>query len=116
MMGSMMGGSAGWAMLIFPLILVIVAAVAATAVIRAARTGSGWRPPGRNRPGLPHEDTVPMADRARPDPLIVLRERYARGEISHDEFTRTVEGLLRTEDAAGGPAAHTLTPGPRGRD
>ena len=32
------------------------------------------------------------------DPLEVLRERYAKGEISESEFERQVEKLLATED------------------
>lgn len=31
------------------------------------------------------------------DPLEELRERYARGEIDHDEFERRVERLVETE-------------------
>lgn len=31
------------------------------------------------------------------DPLFLARERYARGQISHQEFERIIEGLLRTE-------------------
>lgn len=30
-------------------------------------------------------------------PLAVLRERYARGEIGHDEFDRYLDRLIRTE-------------------
>lgn len=33
------------------------------------------------------------------DPLTVVRERYAQGLISLDEFERIVEDLIRTEDA-----------------
>jgi hypothetical protein len=32
-----------------------------------------------------------------PDPLTILRERYARGEIDEAEFERRVERLLETE-------------------
>lgn len=39
------------------------------------------------------------------DPLEVLRERYARGEISEAEFERQVEHLLTTEDVDVGDAS-----------
>jgi uncharacterized membrane protein len=35
---------------------------------------------------------------AEPDPLESLRDRYARGELTEDEFERRVERLLETED------------------
>ncbi|HKL29764.1 MAG TPA: SHOCT domain-containing protein [Natrialbaceae archaeon] len=39
------------------------------------------------------------------DPLEVLRERYAKGEISESEFERQVEKLLATEDVDVGDAS-----------
>jgi len=40
------------------------------------------------------------------DPLEVLRERYAKGEISESEFERQVERLLATEEVdVGDPSA-----------
>lgn len=35
------------------------------------------------------------------DPVAELRERYATGEIGHDEFERRVDRLLDTEDVEG---------------
>ncbi|MEF8757362.1 MAG: SHOCT domain-containing protein [Halobacteriales archaeon] len=39
------------------------------------------------------------------DPLEVLRDRYAKGEISESEFERQVERLLATEDVDVGDAS-----------
>ena len=48
--------------------------------------------------GPPH----PIAEKtteppAREDPLAIVRERYARGEIDHVELDQRIEGLLRSE-------------------
>lgn len=47
----------------------------------------------RIRHGSDKQTTTPLPT----DPVRLARERYAKGEISHQEFERTVEGLLRTE-------------------
>ena len=41
------------------------------------------------------EDT---AERSKRDPLSVLRERYARGELTDEEFEHRLDRLLETED------------------
>jgi hypothetical protein len=55
---------------------------------------------GRNAGG-PDALAAP-ADHADQDPLAILRERYARGEVGHEEFERILDGLLRTEGATPG--------------
>ncbi|ADJ14804.1 SHOCT domain-containing protein [Halalkalicoccus jeotgali] len=42
-------------------------------------------------------DSRDRLDPATDDPLTVLRERYARGEISDEEFERRLDRLLETE-------------------
>jgi hypothetical protein len=59
----------------FALVLLLVLTVGALIVARFARRGRpGLGRPGRGGPGR------------RPDPLDVLRWRYARGELSRDAF------------------------------
>lgn len=45
--------------------------------------------------GKPYHDHQEMAPG--PDPLEVARERFARGEISQDEFDAIADRLIRTE-------------------
>ena len=103
MMGPMMGWNAGWGpALIVPVILLVTLAVAAVVMTRASRSaGPGSRPPswrpghtgvGDNRPSA-------VGGGRDEDPLIVLRERYARGEISHAEFVRDLDRVLRAEQS-----------------
>ncbi|MDS0261501.1 SHOCT domain-containing protein [Haloarcula sp. S1CR25-12] len=44
------------------------------------------------------DDRRPVSDED--DALATLRDRYARGELTDEEFERQVETLLETEDAA----------------
>ena len=50
----------------------------------------GARTPGRPVSGL-------EAPKAAADPLVIVRERYARGEIDQDELERYLDHLLASE-------------------
>lgn len=98
-MGPMMGGGPGWdPVLIVPVILAaVVVLAAALALIFALRSAD---PARRLRPRQLGRRGRASRPAARPDsgedPLIIVRERYARGEISHAELLRVLDQLLRT--------------------
>jgi hypothetical protein len=70
------------------------------------------------------EETAPDAPTEAEDPLTTLRERYARGELTDEQFERKLERLLETEtleDAAEGVGAdaaesHSTVSGSTDRD
>ena len=106
----MMGGSGPglwWPlMMLMPLVMVaglVFAAWMLGGVLglgpRATRGGRRGRQP--LRPGSQEGGTLE-------DPLSVVRERYARGEISHDELDSYLDTLLRTD-----PGVAQRAPGPR---
>ena len=75
-----------------PFVLVALA-FAAQLALSAYRDDGGE---SRSAPaGLDLADSVADADGSA---LAILRERYAQGEIDHDEFERRVNRLLDTED------------------
>ena len=81
---------------VFVVIPVVIALV--VSVTRRFAAGHGAMGMGCGF-GPPH----PIAEKtteipAREDPLAIVRERYARGEIDHAELDQRVEGLLRSEE------------------
>ena len=81
MYGWMMGGAGAWWIVWLIVPLSIVAAVVVV-VVTLSRRG-----PAGDRPAL---------GTARPSPRDILDERYARGEIDHDEYVRRRDELGRS--------------------
>ena len=92
-------------MMVFgPFVMLVGFAVVLLGVIVASRFVAGGagqravgpgcmgsaRTPGRPASGL-------EAPKAAADPLEIVRERYARGEIDHDELERYLDNLLTSE-------------------
>ena len=91
-------------MLFGPLVMLVGFAVVLIGVMVALRFVAGGagqramgpgcmgraRTPGRPASGL-------EAPKAAGDPLEIVRERYARGEIDHDELERYLDNLLTSE-------------------
>ena len=74
-----------------------MAAAGVTMMIVMTRKSGGLFPgpgPGRSRR---EQERGHGQGRGGEDPLAVLRERYARGEIGHEEFDRYLDRLIRTE-------------------
>lgn len=89
MMG--MTAATGWWWLLFIVMFVVVVAAVTAVTMVLARGGRRQDPAGHG----PQQDRGP--GQAGEDPVTVLRERYARGEIGHDEFERYLDHLVRTE-------------------
>lgn len=106
-------GGAPWPMwgvvLMWVVLAVVLGLVAwgvyalATSSTRRSRSGCDAGPDRRE----------PLDTPAREDPVLTLRERYARGEIDEAELDRRLEGLLRTEPGHAG-RQHSTTGGPPG--
>lgn len=105
----MMGwsGPSAWWPLMIVMPLVMLAGFVFLAWMVGGMLGVGPRSARRA-----HHDLQPQADRqesgGREDPLAVMRERYARGEIGHEEMDRYLDRLLRTD-----PTVTQHPPGPR---
>lgn len=89
-------GSGGfWPVLLIMTLMMLIG----LAVLVYAIQGGRWHlsgGPGGPRSALPGGDQE-QAQVSGPDPLVVLRERYAAGEIDEQEFERRIETLLRTD-------------------
>jgi hypothetical protein len=97
------GGPSALAWTIFALQLVLLLGLATLLV--SALAGPRLRPLARPFPGPSRPPGGPNPDR--PDPLETVRMRYARGELSRDDY------LQATRDLGGTPAdeAPTAEPG-----
>ena len=81
------GGPGPW----WPL-LVVIPLVMLTAIAFMAWMMRGMFGFGRDRDTRRELDTP-----KREDPMVILRERYVRGEIDTEEFERRLDGLLRSD-------------------
>ncbi|MDA8040209.1 MAG: SHOCT domain-containing protein [Actinomycetota bacterium] len=94
----MMWGSFPWPMLlVIPAMIAVALFMSLRLMSQRSRSALGGWGPGcgfGHAPGAPGELAEPPA---REDPMMTLRERYARGEIDIAEFEQRVDGLLRTE-------------------
>lgn len=79
----------------FPWLVVVVPALIAALFLIAAIVAVRLRAPSGRR-----KATNAVEEMSQPeDPMAVLRERLARGDIDLAEFERRVEGLLRSDPA-----------------
>jgi uncharacterized membrane protein len=106
----MMGGSGPgpWWPLMMLMPLVMVAGLVFAAWMLGRVLGFGPRVTRGRRRGRQPLGPGSQAGGTREDPLAVVRERYARGEISHDELDSYLDTLLRA-----GPGVAQRAPGPR---
>ncbi|MBO1741577.1 SHOCT domain-containing protein [Leifsonia sp. TF02-11] len=75
----MMGGGAWWVFwLVVPLLIIAVVVVLVVALTRRGPSGG--------------DNSVPL----RPSARAILDERYARGEIDHEEYVRRCDELGRS--------------------
>lgn len=92
-------------MMVFgPLVMLVTFAVVLVGVMVALRFvagGAGQRAMGPGCMGRVRTPRRPASAReaseAAGDPLEIVRERYARGEIDHDELERYLDHLLTSE-------------------
>ncbi|MDA8063730.1 MAG: SHOCT domain-containing protein [Actinomycetota bacterium] len=92
-------------MMVFgPLVMLIGFVVVLVGVMVALRFVAGGAGQGAMGPGCMGRTRTPgrrvsglETPRPAPDPLEIVRERYARGEIDHDELERYLDNLVVDE-------------------
>ena len=91
------GGSGIWWLLGLVCMIVIVAGIVWLVVSLARRDRAGtphqpWQAPYQGQPPYPGPGMIPPAP-PRPTPHDIVRERLARGDISVEDFGRTMAAL-----------------------
>ena len=91
-------------MLFGPLVMLVgfvVVLVGVLVALRFVAGGAGQRAVGPGCMGRARTPGTPAsgleAPKAAADPLEIVRERYARGEIDHDELERYLDHLVTSE-------------------
>ena len=77
-----------------PTIFDPIAILAGAGVIFYALSHRHWRRTSLNDPNPLAKQKLSSPE---VDPLTILRNRYAGGEIDHEEFESRLEGLIKTE-------------------
>ena len=87
-----------WYLEPWPMLFVIpVMVIMAVFMVRRVGIHGGRADPSCGFAASPREYDNAIVTPAREDPLVTLRERFARGEIDLVEFDHRVERLLRSE-------------------
>ncbi len=73
---------------LLPLVFVLACPLSMVLMMGGMMRGMGSKQP------LPSGDSLTAGVSPSPDPVEVLRQRYARGEIDHDELSRRLGDLL----------------------
>ncbi len=87
------GGGVGWSMMVVWPLMMLVGLVVVVLFARAFFYGGT----SRNLRNRRDERSNPETFVKKRDPLEVVRERYARGEIDHEELEQYLSNLLRSE-------------------
>jgi uncharacterized membrane protein len=87
MMGGMMGF--GWLFMLFPILFIIFLIYALLGRDRPAYKQPQYQPPDQSPYPPPYQPPYQESG----DPMLVLEQRYASGEISRDEYLRIREDI-----------------------
>ncbi|GAC1341137.1 MAG: hypothetical protein NVSMB29_11150 [Candidatus Dormibacteria bacterium] len=81
-----------WPLLVIPVLMGV--AMMSFMALRLAGGGIG---PGCGMGAHRNPNPVPAPTPTPPDPMVTLRDRWARGEIDSAEFDSRLDGLLRSD-------------------
>ncbi len=85
-----------WPMLLMPVLILIGMTIVLSLATRTHRDHIGLGI-GRGCHTHRHNDQRSAQSIVREDPIVILRERFARGDIAIEEFKLRVDELLRSE-------------------
>ena len=94
--GNGMGVAGPIMMGIFSLLLIALIVVVIVAVVRSSRRRGMMPPPGSFHPGAFQQGGFPGGPQAGPvNALTIASERYAKGEITEEEYLKIKENLSK---------------------